>query len=223
VGIVAKVALPAKGGPVAPVERIIVAEGERTEIIAESGRIAAGTNGRLFRSFSDPVSNTSVENGAIAFFATLQQTHGSNSRSLQRGIWWQRVGANATLHVLSRTGDPAPGCDGMLFADFRSIAMLPDGGPIFSARIGRTGVPRDDNEVGLWATDRAGKLILIFRQGDSLPEPGNGGNRVVKGFDVFRVNRGAVGVDGSFGKPNEIAIRAYFTDGTSGIIQTTIP
>lgn len=183
-------------------------------LLTREGAAAPGTEGAKFQAFSDPVSGS---DGRTAFAAQLAGV----PRAIASGLWYAADGA--TLALLARVGDAAPG--GGVWASFQSLA-LPDGprsGPIFTAKLAtdhRAGISAA-NDLGLWVVDSDGILQRAFITGQTLELAGTA--RTVKSFTALLPGAGSIGATYGYDATGHIAVQATFTDRTSAVIEITIP
>ena len=122
------------------------------------------------------------------------------------------------VRLLAQEGTQAVGCGvGVKFALFRSLA-LPGGttGPLLVAKLAGGGV-NTQNDLGVWTVDTSGSLRLLFREGQRI------GTKRVLSFTVLSAVSGSPGVTRAFNNNGQVAWRATFTDGTTGIVVTDIP
>ena len=97
-------------------------------------------------------------------------------------------------------------------------------GPVFVASliVGQGGVT-EKNAAGVWAMASDGALQLLFRTGDKFQTDETSAEKTVKKFNVLKAVTGSMGVTRGFNDGGLVIWRATFTDGTQGIIETTIP
>jgi hypothetical protein len=137
----------------------------------------------------------------------------------QTAFW---AGLGGGLALVAASGRQAPGApSGVTFNlfDTSSIALNDRGQIAFSAWLTGTGVD-STNDRGIWATDRAGVLQLIVREGEPF-EVAPDDVRILK--DIF-YNTAFVGGTGNgdgrpsgFNNPGQLAFRAAFSDASQGI------
>lgn len=133
------------------------------QLLALTGDLAPGAAGSEFSAFLHYSMNDA---GRIAFRALLNDRTGAN-----QGLWTGTAGA---LNLIAKTGDEAPGTNGLSFTEFASEGEF---GPALSASgdyFFRAFVSSGDqaNDVGLWLF-RNGFVEPVARAGD--PAPGAGG------------------------------------------------
>ena len=73
------------------------------------------------------------------------------------------------------------------------------------------------NDTGVWASDSAGELRLLFREGDTVS------GKIVKGFSLLKPVVGSAGQTRAFNTKRAVVCQATFTDGSSGILHTAVP
>jgi hypothetical protein len=176
--------------------------------IARTGMPAART-GSKFSQFRDPVLS---EDGGIAFTATMQ------GRGLAtKSLWWKPSGGS--LLLFARGGDhPAETPSQAQWADFTSLAIATNRGPIFSASLvpGKGGVPASGGS-GVWAADFTGNPRRLFGTGDPLL------GSTVKSFSVLKATVGSGGVTRSFNAAQQVAWLATLANGRAAIVVTEVP
>jgi hypothetical protein len=183
--------------------------------LAAPGDAVPGRTGETITWLSSPVGNASYNAPSVAFVV------GSSGEVGGKAICWYDV-ESGDLRTLAQTRDIAPDSGGARFAEFKSLAMLPERGPVFLARIGESGLVRSGNDRGIWVADGTGRLSLVLREGETIETAA--GRRVIRKIDAFRVVRDSSTQGRSLsGTTPQLVFRAHFTDGTSGIIQSTIP
>jgi hypothetical protein len=162
--------------------------------------------------------------GQIAFLAGLSGAGVSSINSL--GLW---SGAPGSLALVARTGDHAPGTgDGVVFRSLISpitgdldLMLNAAGQTALVGQLAGSGI-NSSNLIGIWATDSHGALQLIARAGDQL-EVAPGDFRTIGGLVLpftdsqSRSTGNADGRPSAFNNRGQLAFRATFTDGTSGI------
>ena len=129
------------------------------ETVALSGDVAPGTDGATFTTrFRQPVLNAS---GNTAFYAELADAGLAN-----QGIWKE----GASLDLVVRRGDAAPGAAGTTFSRFSSSPAINDSGnTAFTARIAGATVTSSD-DTGIWK--EGASIDLAVREGDVAPGTG---------------------------------------------------
>jgi hypothetical protein len=200
------------------------AAGQGLQLLARKGDHAPGTPLDVLFDF---ISSSSEFNnaGQYAFQSSLRGASIDNEN--RSGIWSQ--GGGNGLQLVIREGDPAPGiADGAVFDDSRSEMLgfpelpsitfnmsLNDAGQLaFDGSLRGAGVTSANNR-GIWAQDRSGTLHLIARAGDVLDV--DDGTDV----DMRTIQRFELG-ENFFNDRGQIAFRAVFTDGSSGIFVSNL-
>jgi hypothetical protein len=183
-------------------------------LIAREGSQAPGTpNGVQFTFFFyAPVINAA---GQTAFHAGLKGSGVDSTNNA--GIWSEGSGI---LALLAREGSQAPGtASGVNFYSFGSPSSMPvinaAGQTAFQATLTGSGI-NSTNSVGIWATDSSGVLQLIIRASD-LIEVAPSEFRTVSSLDFVSHSGNSDGRGSGFNDSGQLAFRANFTDGSSGI------
>ncbi len=161
---------------------------------------STSTDSATFSTLYDPVLQ---DDGSVAFRALLAGVRPGNHDSL----WWQPAGG--ALKLLAQEGQPA-GIIGPQWVSFDSVAIRPQGGPLFTATI-------SDGTSGVWALDYTGHLHKLFRTGDTI------GVKPLAGFTILKALPGTMGMTRSFNGTQLLVWRATFKDGTTGIVETVVP
>jgi hypothetical protein len=173
---------------------VVASEAGVLRTVAVQGQSAPG--GGTFGDFA--LSDVWLNNaGDVAFSTGLAQGSGGVDADSDSGIWVDRAGV---LTQLLREGDVAPGCPPAVFgasAPFADIILNPmlvsnaSGRFVYLGQLAGPGVSvLNDNAI--WATDAAGQLALVVREGDTLDRGGSLGPGVVAGLAF-------VGADANFG------------------------
>jgi len=171
----------------------------------------AGISNAVITSFTDPVINN---NGAAAFVGysmvsnSALATNGllSNSVSSAGTIYLQLQGSTNLIPVAS-VGSTAPGTIAK-FTSFNNLALPDVGGVIF---VGMAGTNQ-----GVWVQNSDTSVCLVALRGQTMTVGTN--NKVVSSFNLM--NAPYPGVTRSYSsKTGSIIYQAYFTDGSSAIIQ----
>ena len=145
--------------------------GDGSELIARTGSVAPDTGGQKFEQFTAGYTgydNRFVMNksGAVAFKGRLNTQGPGVDGSNDTGIWSDHGGE---LGMVVRESQPAPGTNGSLFADFRTmnISMNDSGRMAFNARIYGGDIDFGTNGA-LYVGDKNG-VELVVREGDEVP------------------------------------------------------
>lgn len=195
------------------------AGGNGLQLVARSGEAVPGTpDGVEFA--IDPLHQLSFNNrGQLAFASRLDGV--GIDRSNDWGIWSGKTG---DLKLVARDGEVAPGAvDDARFSIPHDPLLNELGQIAFEALLTGDGVT-DANDGGIWAQDIHGALRLVVREGDQVDlseNPQEVDIRTFSRFDLFNGDFGnyasGEGRPSAFNNRGQIAFRAEFTDGTSGI------
>jgi hypothetical protein len=131
-------------------------------------------------------------------------------------------GPAGDVHRVVRAGEAAPGGGGTVFSDFGNPSINEAAWLAFTAILSGPGVSTA-NDRGIWVRDGAGQLHLIAREGNAL-DTGGGTSRTILSLDMFE--GAAAGEDGfasAFNNAGQVAFRATFTDGSSGVFVASVP
>jgi hypothetical protein len=193
------------------------------ELIYREGTQAPGTPaGAVFFGLASLSSSVTRFNnaGQLAFVSGLRPGFGGVDTNNDSGIWSER---NGVLELIAREGDQAPGTPvGASFSSLDIPTLNHLGQIAFTAalKIGVGGVT-DANDRGLWGQDATGGLQLIVREGD-LMRVAPGDFRTISSFIFYE---GSVDDDDrgiGINDLGQVAFRASFTDGSSGVFVATI-
>jgi hypothetical protein len=150
----------------------------------------------------------------IAASGYLQLSSGGVTAD-NNGVLWSGLPGN--LRITAREGDLAPGGQGAVFADFFFEPNINASGKVAFMATLKPNVGGVDvtNDRGIWATDAAGTLHLIAREGDQL-EVAPGDIRTITALG-FRGNSGnADGRYSVFNDRGEVQFWAQF-DSSEGV------
>jgi len=182
-------------------------------LVAREGGLPPGVGGNdvQFDSFGPPVLSAG---GQIAFKATL--TGLGIGRENREGVWAGPLTAPA---LLARAGDRAPETpNGAMFLSFEDPVFTGAGTVAFYAKLTGLGVGVQ-NDAGIWASDTAGQLRLVVREGEFL----DGGDIVRQinstGLKLFP-QQGGEALDAS--GIVQLLFQATFIDGTNGLFVATL-
>jgi hypothetical protein len=183
--------------------------------LAQTDQPAPGAEPAVFRSFLDPVSGYDFADVPVQFFAAMLA---GAAKSADTGLWVH----GSALELVAREGAEPPGAPGTKWASFTSLSVLEGRGPMFTAKLasGATRVTAG-NDAGLWATDSAGSLRLIFREGQEVV-PGKN----LQSFQLLGAVAGSPGQRRAWASADasaQVIYLAFFTDGTSAILRVTVP
>lgn len=190
-------------------------------LVARAGSQAPGLSaGVNFGSFLVNTTSSApviADNGAVAFQVALTGTGVTSAND--SSIW---AGLPGSLHLVAREGSQAQGTpSGITFDTLSQPSINPLGEVAFVAPLAGPGVDYTNNS-GLWATDLSGNLQLLARNGD-LFDVGSGDMRTLAGLSIGGGSFGTDGRQSVFNATGQLAFRASFTDGSSGVFVTTIP
>ena len=123
---------------------------------------------------------------------------------------------------MAEQGGIAPETEGERFAEFVSLAVLPDYGPVFKAKLLPSGTVTRRNDEGLWAVASDGSLDVILREGQKLFVGGQ--EKRVLSFSTLDTVLGSPAQRRSFGSdPGRLVFRVNFDDGKTAIVRSTVP
>lgn len=184
------------------------------DLFAQEGQEAPGAIPAVFKSFLDPVKDSSSDEQSHAFMATLSGTQ----KTTDSGIWKQN---SEGVSLVAREGGDAVGALGARWKTFISLSTIHRRGPLFTAMLS-SGAEKVSaaNSRGFWATNSSGQLELVARTGDPI-----GGKQVTK-FSALEAVTGSAGQRRAWadGDPSaRVIYRVNFSDRTSAIISTAIP
>lgn len=185
--------------------------------IATVGDSAPGAPKATFRSFLDPVGGLGPDNVCVAAFTARLN---GLPRTEDEAIYFGPIGNRQSApSLLAQKGAPAPEAAGAVFKSFESLAILPNRGPIFTARLnGDRGAGSTDR--GCWALASDGSLKLVLRNGETVAE------RVLRSFSILDRVPLSPGQGRAFAADDAIPtviFRAKFEDNVDGILSVSLP
>ncbi|MEO7317894.1 MAG: choice-of-anchor tandem repeat NxxGxxAF-containing protein [Chthoniobacteraceae bacterium] len=196
-----------------PVSAIWAETSGTPQLVAIEGTHAPGTPAAV--NYGDLNAPAFSDAGTVAFGGALFGP-GVVEFVNDRALW---TGTPGNINLLARAGDLAPGTtDGSRFRSFSFPIINGAGQAAF------VGSLNGANQNGIWATTLAGNLILIVRQGDQF-SLGLGVTKTVQ-FATFAPGDFLVegrAVSSPFNDAGQIAFRASFTDGSSGVFVASVP
>lgn len=135
------------------------------------------------------------------------------------GMWSNGSG---TLELIARQKEHAPGTpDGVFFGnlvyDYPDIAINAVGQVALQTRLYGEGV-NNDNDMGIWATDRQGNLTLIVREGEWL-EVAPGDFQFIKYLRWMYSTGGEEGYGRQFNDSGQLV----FSSSTAGVFVASLP
>lgn len=203
---------------------------------SNSGRQTGGGNNILLGGQLNTSSN--ISGAIISANGTVFATSIGNVDSL--GNVLPAGGGNAALfrwspesgtRVIALTGDTAPNTGGGLFNSF-SVNRAVNGNDQIAfltnlvTTAGNPGGVTSSNDQCLYATDVAGNLILVAREGFALPGDPVGGRTVTSIIFGAGINNNATnGQDGRgvfFNDAGQLVYNIGFSDGNSGVFITNV-
>lgn len=189
-------------------------DGALTEVAREGNQAPNANPGVVFSSLllDSPAINAE---GQLAFGSILSGTgvDGTNDSAIY-------TDKDGTLSEVAREGDQAPGGEpGIFFSNLFSNAPVinAEGQTAFAGLVNGPGINSSNNE-GIYATDINGQLVRIAHEGDLIDvndDPLAEDLRAISSLDLLTdIDARRASVFNDFG---QLAFRAIFTDGTSGI------
>jgi len=168
------------------------------------------SDGVEFATFGPPVLSADSQ---IAFQAVMRGL-GIN-RENREGIW---AGSIARPTLLARSGDHAPETpDDVNFLSFNDPVFTGAGTVAFYANL--FGEVNFQNDSGIWAADRAGRIHLVVREGDFL-DGGDAVREIRPGGLTLFPNQGGDGLNTN--GLVQVLFQAAFIDGTNGLFVATL-
>jgi hypothetical protein len=181
------------------------------DVILKAGDAAPGTD-TTFAGIGGAVMNDA---GQLAFWAPL-----ASGGPLNDGVF---AGAPEDLRLVARSGELAPDVGPDVRFNLLSTPAINGRGQVaFGGSIRGAGVS-GVNDDAIWATDPAGELRLVVREGDLL-DTGEGAPRRVRNLIFFSPSNG--GEDGAFSGFNDagqLVFLTYFDDESHGVYIATVP
>lgn len=185
-------------------------------VVARAGDDAPGTPaGTKFGQLEDPLLNSASH---AAFLAGLNGVGVNTSNDLS--IWSEGSGS---LSMVAREGTHAPGVpEGVNFGEMSYVHLVLNsaGQVAFATHLNRNGVGGVGG-YGIWAEDRSGILRLVVVEEDQL-EVAPGDYRTVRNIDFICCTSSDEGHFNAFNNRGQLAFRADFYDGTSGIFVSSV-
>jgi hypothetical protein len=168
--------------------------------------------------FSAPLLST---NGAVTFEATLAGASATSDTALFSGL-------PGHLKLIAREGDPTPAGPDTFFANFtptdRKFMTNGHGQVAFAATLTGAGVTPTTTQA-LFATDRAGQLMLVARYGQTY-DPGDGVKTAGSWTTTYSSN-GADGLPSGFNDMGQLLFKLSFNAGTptesEALVRAAIP
>ena len=213
------VAFVGETGAAAPNAYLLVGRPGKLTTVAHTGDTIPGT-GVAPTFFTDPLLST---NGAVTFAAGIAGADNTNNSALFSGL-------PGKVKIVAREGDATPAGPDTFFADFaaaisRAKYMVNGHGQVaFAATLTGPGVAPATSQA-LFATDRAGQLMLVARYGQTF-DAGDGPKTPGAFFTTYNSN-GADGLPSTFNDHGDLLFNLVFNSGTAdetnALIRATIP
>ena len=206
-------------GAAAPDAYLLVGRPGKLVTVAHTGDTIPGA-GVAPTFFVDPLLST---NGAVTFAAGIAGADGARNSAMFSGL-------PGKLKIVAREGDPTPAGPDTFFGDFaaqvsRAGYMTNGHGQVaFSARLTGPGVVPATSQA-LFATDRAGQLVLVARYGQTFDT--DTGPRTAGSFTTTFASNGSDGLRSSFNDLGQLVFTLIADSGTateySSLIRAQIP
>ena len=213
------VAFVGETGAAAPNAYLLVGRPGKLITVAHTGDIIPGT-GVAPNFFVDPLLST---NGAVTFAAGIASTDGARNSAMFSGL-------PGKIKIVAREGDPTPAGPDTFFGDFAAVVsragyMTNGHGQVaFSARLTGPGVTPATSQA-LFATDRAGQLMLVARYGQTFDT--DTGPRTAGSYFTTYASNGSDGLPSSFNDLGQLVFALIADSGTapeySALIRAQIP
>lgn len=202
----------------------IFAEDDTTYVAAAVVRKgdAAGVSGGVFSALKDPVN---AQGRSVAFMGTMKSNSAALISSANDSGIWHRSDSSA-LTLIAREGTQPPEAPaGAQWKTFTSLALADGNRPLFVASMhSKTGTASPGpggittaNDVGLWATDSAGSLRLLIREGDAI------GTSTVKTMTVLSTVSGSPSQTRSFNNGGHVILRVTDATGAQHLVNIAVP
>jgi hypothetical protein len=217
------VAFMAEGKSNGPEDYIFVGRPGKLLTVAHTGDPLNGSgptaNAPLIAgTFSAPLLST---NGSISFQTTLAGADAASDTAVVSGL-------PGKLRVIAREGDPTPAGPGTFFGDLsptnRRLLTNGHGQVAFTASLTGPGALPATSQA-LFATDRAGQLMLIARYGQTYNF--EGAPKTAGTFTTLYGSNGNDGLPSAFNDFGQLIYNLTFDSGTasetSALVRATIP
>jgi hypothetical protein len=214
-----EVAFVGETGAAAPNAYLLVGRPGKLVTVAHTGDTIPGT-GVAPSFFVDPLLST---NGAVTFAAGIADADGARNSAMFSGL-------PGKVKVVAREGDPTPAGPDTFFGDFAALIsragyMTNGHGQVaFSARLTGSGATPATSQA-LFATDRAGQLMLVARYGETFET--DKGPRTAGSFTTTYASNASDGLRSSFNDLGQLVFALVADSGTateySSLIRAQIP
>lgn len=217
------VAFMAEGKSNGPEDYLFVGKPGKLLTVAHTGEPINGNgptaNAPLIAgTFSAPLLST---NGSVSFQTTLAGADAASDTAVISG-------SPGKLKVIAREGDPTPAGPGTFFGDLsptnRRLMTNGHGQVAFAAGLTGPGVIPSTSQA-LFATDRAGQLMLIARYGQNYDF--GAGAKTAGSWTTLYGSNGNDGLPSAFNDFGQIIYNLTFDSGTasetSALVRATIP
>ncbi|MEY5009525.1 MAG: hypothetical protein RLZZ253_664, partial [Verrucomicrobiota bacterium] len=224
-GMVVRIGLVQDGTGVTPDnDQMLVAISNTSvaTILAQEGdQITAGGNAVVLKSVGNPVGGQA---GGYAFVGSISAVpaEGQTTSPVADPVILRKNGSG--FDILARRGGTVPGVTGAQFNQIRSLAWPGNGGdygPAFVASLKAGGGVTSANDVGLWAQNSGGTVVLLLREGDTLLSGAD--KKTVRLFSVLSAVSGSASQGHSTVGEGTYAVRVVFTDLTEAVINVSVP
>jgi flagellar hook assembly protein FlgD len=224
-GMVVRIGLVQDGTGVTPDnDQMLVAISNTSvaTILAQEGdQITAGGNAVVLKSVGNPVGGQA---GRYAFVGSISAVpaEGQTAPQVADPVILKKNGSG--FDVLARRGGTVPGVTGAQFNQIRSLAWPGNEGgygPAFVASLKTGGGVTSANDVGLWAQNSGGTVVLLLREGDTLLS--GAAKKTVRLFSVLSAVSGSASQGHSTVGEGTYAVRVVFTDLTEAVINVSVP
>jgi hypothetical protein len=177
------------------------------EVVATPGDLAFGTTGGIrYRSVSGRGINN---NGDVAFTASLNTLE---SPYVSQGTGFYLYDKNQSLRLIARTrSEEAVGTDGEFFTVIYSPQLNDNGQIAFYASLSEVG------SYGIFGLDAAGELRLVVASGQAIDVSDTPGSPDFRTIRLLSFASGGGTANNGFNDLGQVAFRATFTDGTTGV------
>ena len=197
-------------------------------VLVTQGDSTGLSDGSIFSSISDPVSNSA---GTVTFIATELAGARKTAALWNSSLTGSGPSESRVLTQIAAVNQIAPETGGALFAGFVSVALpeWENAGPLVIATLksGPAGTASHGkitpaNKTGLWGVDFDGNLRLLLRTGSPLPGAAEG-SPVVKTFSVLQAVAGSTGQSRAVDDLREVFCNVTYANGTTAVVKIQVP